>query len=148
MGRTGEPILPVLAKTEPQPLTTPERREPLGRPDQGRRGGHDRLDVLVGEGRLLGDTLRVTGSGATTPSAAISRRPRATVFDLRAAVRLIARPAPCWHVSNASALPSPSPTYDAVPIDPGIRTVSPARARTAPLRWTIPFSPKWCSQAA
>jgi len=42
----------------------------------------------------------------------------------------------------------PLATYDEVPIEPGIRTVSPARARTAPLGCTIPFRPKWFSRDA
>ena len=56
----------------PLALDDAERRQPLRRPDQGRRGGHDRLDVLVGERRLLGDRPRLRRSGGRRRGAAIS----------------------------------------------------------------------------
>ena len=69
-GRTGGDRLP---------LDDTQRRQPLGRPDQGRRGGHDQLDVLVCEGGLLGDTLRLRGAKRDTQRAS-PRRPRRTTW--------------------------------------------------------------------
>ena len=56
-------------------------------------------------------------------------------------VRLIARPAPCEHEWNDSALPLPRTMYERAPIEPGMMPSSPSRARTAPLRVSHTFLP-------
>ena len=57
------------------------------------------------------------------------------------------RPAPCGDEFSDIGLPSPSTTYDAVPIDPGMRPSRPTSAWIAPLRDTHTDLPK-CVLAA
>ena len=57
-GRTGEPILPA-GRGEASALDDSDRHQPLGRLHERRRGGHDRLDVLVRERCLFGDVPRL-----------------------------------------------------------------------------------------
>src|ERR1035441_8085151 len=66
------------------------------------------------------------------PSMAASSCSRVNVS--RATRRLKFRPAPCGEELSDSLFPSPSTTYDAVPIDPGIRPGLPTLASMAPLR--------------